>query len=96
MNIVTKISKINYLVLFIDLFVFLFILFIHLFYIPIIWKIFFCVFFRALGEPLDQDSVPVGQSLKYTSINQKYYYYFYYYYYYYSYIFWKDGQIVQN
>ena len=26
--------------------------------------------FRALGEPLDQDLVPVGQSLKYTSINQ--------------------------
>ena len=56
MNIVTKFSLIL-------------ILFIYLFYIPVNWKNFFCSFFRALGEPLDQDSVPVGQALKYTWIN---------------------------
>ena len=64
MNIVTKFSF-----LFIDLFYF------FLFYLFILHprhlKDFFVFFFRALGEPLDQDSVPVGQSLNiHQSINQ--------------------------
>ena len=63
-NIVTHFSFFYLLIYFISsYFIYLFIL--HSRHLKI-----FCVFFRALGEPLDQDSVPVGQSLKYTSINQ--------------------------
>ena len=67
MNIVTKFSKLScfiyWLIRVSFYYIYSFILHSHHL------KDFLC-FFRALGEPLDQDSVPVGQSLKYTSINQ--------------------------
>ena len=67
MNIVT-----SFLVLFIDLFYFFLFYLYYLFILHSRHLKEFVFYFRALGEPFDQDSVPVGQSLKYTSIKKIY------------------------